>query len=119
MFEKTTVKTFTIPSGAGGSAVAAVDLGRCCKAVVLRCADCAGIPAGTTLALYAAEDAGDALCAAYNADTGAALAYAMPTSGSWRMAAADLFGARRVRVVLSQNVTADTTFELAGLDAGV
>ena len=119
MFEKTSVKSFVVPNGASGSAVAAVDLGANCKAITLRCADCAGIPAGTTLGVFAAEDAGDALCAAYSGDTGAILAYGMPVTGTWRMAVGDLFGARRLRLVLSANVTADTTFEVVGIDAGM
>jgi hypothetical protein len=119
MFETTTTRSFVIPNGASGAAVPAADLGLCCKAVVLRCADCAGIAAGSMLAVYAGEGAGDELCAAYNPETGAALALPMPSSGSWRVALPDLFGARRARLVLSANVTADTTFEVCGVDAGV
>jgi hypothetical protein len=119
MFEKTETKSFVIPNAADGSAVAAVDLGYNSKALVLRCADCSAIPAATNLAVFVAESAGDDLCAVYAGDTGLIVSLAMPAVGTWRLVLPDGFGARRVRLVLSAVVTADTTFEISGVDAGV
>jgi hypothetical protein len=119
MFEKTATKSFVIPNGATGALVAAVDLGNNSKGLVLRCADCSAIPAATTMSVFAAESAGDTLCAVYAGDTGLIVSLAMPVIGTWRLVLPDGFGARRVRLVLSANVTADTTFEISGVDAGV
>jgi hypothetical protein len=115
-------QTFTIPDGANGGAVAPADLGANYKAILIRCADCQYIPASTNLSMQASEGAADTMCDVYEVDDPSTLwsKGSLPTSGTLRVVVTHAFGARRVRLVLSNNSTGgDTAFSIAGMDQGV
>lgn len=117
-YGRSNAATFTIPSGASGSAVAPVNLGRNYTFLLLRCEDCAGIPASTKLALQVGEDASDTLCTL--GEDGAAWASEnLPTSGSIRFWVAPAAFAQRVRLVLSQNATANVVWTVYGFDGSI
>lgn len=118
-YGRSNAATFTIPSGATGAAVAPVDLGRNYTFLLLRCEDCVGIPASTKLSVQVGEDSADTLCT-LGADDGSAWQSAnLPTSGSIRFWVAPAAFAQRLRLVLSQNATANVVWTVYGFDGSV
>lgn len=119
-FGRSDRQTFTIPNGANGSAVAAVDLERNYSFVIVSCDDAAGIPAATTLSAQAADDDSGALNPLYMQDASAVWqSGTLPTSGGLRFWLSHGFGLQRLRLILSSNTTADVTFYIYGFDGAV
>ncbi len=113
-------QTFTIPNGADGSAVAAVDLGRNYSFVVVSCDNASGIPADTFLTAEAADDDSGALNPLYFQDGVAEWeSGALPTSGGFRFWLSQAFGVQRLRLILSANATASVTLHIYGFDGAV
>lgn len=111
--------TFTIPSGQNGSAETPVDLGANYKAILIRCENCQYIPASTTMRLQAGEGASDTMCNVYPADDPSSqwVSGDLPTSGTLRLVSTNAFGARRIRVILSNNSTGGSTvFYIYGIE---
>jgi hypothetical protein len=119
-FGRSDRQTFTIPSGANGSAVAAVDLARNYSFLAVSCDDAAGIATNTTLTARVADDDTGALNPLYMQD-GAAIwqSGVLPTSGGFRFWLGHAFGAQRIRLVLSNNTSADVTLYIYGFDGAV
>ncbi len=113
-------QTFTIPSGADGSAVAVVDLERNYSFVALSCDDASGIPASTTLSARVADDDSGALNPLFTQDgSGAWQSGVLPTSGGFRFWVGHAFGVQRLRLILSANATAEVTLHVYGFDGAV
>ena len=96
--------TFTIPTGADGSAVAAVDLGYNWDTLLITCEDCSHIPGTTTLSAQVSPDGTNALCDLYKADTPDTkwVSGNLPTSGTLAFVLTHAKGARRLRLILSK-----------------
>ena len=78
-------QTFTIPNGADGSAVAAVDLARNYAFVVIACEDTSNIAADSTLTAEVADDDSGTLLPLYRQDgLGPWESAVLPTSGGLR-----------------------------------
>lgn len=112
--------TFTIPSGASGAAVTPADLYHNCKLIVISCADCSGVAASTSLTVQTGFGASDTMCTLYEQDTPSLVWTSgnLPTSGTMRFALTHAIGARRVRLILSNNTTTNTVFTIYGVDVG-
>jgi hypothetical protein len=119
-FGRSDQQTFTIPGGANGAAVAAVDLARNYSFIVIACNDAAGIPASTTLSAQVADDDSGALNPLYMQD-GSAIWHSgtLPTSGGFRFLLSHAFGAQRLRLILSNNASASVTLHVYGFDGAV
>ena len=119
-FGRSDRQTFTIPNGADGSAVAAVDLERNYSFVIISCDDASGITANTTLSAEAADDDSGALNPLYMQDGSAAWeSGTLPTSGGVRFWLSHAFGVQRLRLILSNNASSDVTFYIYGFDGAV
>ena len=113
-------QTFTIPNGADGSAVAAVDLERNYGFVVISCEDSSNIPSNTTLSAEVADDDSGTLLPLYTQDgSGLWQSAVLPTSGGLRFWLSHGFGIQRLRLVLSANTTGAVTFYVYGFDGAV
>jgi hypothetical protein len=111
-------ETFTIPSGADGSAVTPVDLGQNYRLLGIYCADADGIPSGATLAAEVGLTAADSMADLYEQDDPSTVwGPSVPDTGTFFFILTHAFGARRIRLVLSGNATADVTFTIYGFDA--
>lgn len=114
--------SFVIPSGFDGSAVDALDLERNFAFARVSIGDCSMIPATTTMTLQFGFGASDTVLNAFdNSTTAIWRSSNLPTSGGFTlMLPPELtMGVRRVKIVLSQNVTGDATFTIYGFDGGV
>ena len=115
--------TFTIGTGADGSAVDPVDLERSYAFHRLYITDCSNIQASTTLGVELGFTDSDTMVDAYdNSDTTAWASGNLPTSGAFTMLLPPelTMGAQRVRVVLSQVTSGGTAvFTIYGFDAGL
>lgn len=119
-FGRSDVQTFTIPSGADGSAVAAIDFGRGYAAFVVKCEDCAGLPDAATLKALVGYDGADTLCDLYTSnDPGLQWIKDTPTSGTLAFLLSHAFGAQRLRFVASAVTTQDVVIKVYGLDPTV
>lgn len=119
-FGRSDRQTFTIPNGADGSAVAAVDLQRNYAFIVVSCADASAIAADTTLAAEAADDDSGALVPVYEQDGGAPWqSGTLPTSGGFRFWLTHAFGVQRLRLILSNSTTGAVTLYVYGFDGAV
>lgn len=107
--------TFTIGAAADGSVVASADLGAVYEFVNIRCEDCAGVDANTTLSLYTGVEAADTLAQVMSPETGAAYTPVVPATGTMSLTPAPLLVARYVRIVLSVVTTAPVVFTLRGV----
>ncbi len=113
-------QTFTIPSSADGSAVAAVDLDRNYGFIVITCDDASNIAADTTLSAQVAEDDSGALNPLYMQDGNAAWnSGVLPTNGGFRFWLSHAFGVQRLRLVLSNNTSGAVTLYVYGFDGAV
>ena len=113
-------QTFTIPNGADGSAVAAVDLERNYSFIVISCDDASNIAADTTLAAVVAEDDDGALNPLYMQDGSAAWASGvLPTSGGFRFWLSHAFGAQRLRLILNNTTSGEVVLYVYGFDGAV
>lgn len=112
--------TFTIGSGADGSAVTPVDLGANYKVLIIRCEDCDNIQASTTISLQVGEGASDTVCDVYEVDDAGTKWESgnMPTTAvTWRLVVTQAFAARRVRIIMSNTASGgDVVFYIAGSD---
>lgn len=114
--------TFTIPSGATGSAVAAVDLERNYMYLMVKCEDASNIAAATNLTAQVGYDDADALVDLYERDdpSTAWSKGSLPTSGSFGFALVHAVGAQRLRLVLSNAASGgDVVFTVYGIGASV
>lgn len=114
--------TFTIGSGATGSAVTAVDLGRNYAFITVSCNDAQYIQAATTMTIkISRETANTNMNSLWKQDgSGAWTSGTLPTSGGFTFALPDAFGARHVQVILSQNSGAGSVvFTIRGFDPAV
>ena len=119
-FGRSDRQTFTIPSSADGSAVAAVDLERNYSFIVITCDDSSNIAADSTLAAEVAEDDSGALNPLYLQDGSAVWASGiLPTSGGFRFWVSHAFGVQRLRLILSNNTSGAVTFYVYGFDGAV
>jgi hypothetical protein len=119
-FGRSDRQPFTIPNGADGSAVAAVDLERNYSFVAISCDDASGIPSGAVLSAEAADDDSGALNPLYMQDgSGEWQSGALPTSGGFRFWLGHVFGVQRLRLILSANTTDEVTLYVYGFDGGV
>lgn len=117
--EASAQQTFTIPNGANGSAVTPVDLGAPYKIIVVRCEDAQYIPGATNMSADAGYAAADNMCTLYeeNDPSTAWSKGALPTTGDFCFALTHSFGARRLRLILSNNSTGgDTVLYVRGYD---
>lgn len=115
------VVTFTIPNGANGSGVTAVDLAGNYKVIVVKCADCQYIAATTGLTAKIGYTGADTVCDLYEQnDPSTKWSKAnLPTSGTLAFHLAHATGARRVQLILSNSASGgDVVFEIQGLDRG-
>lgn len=110
--------TFTIGSGADGSAVDAIDLGRNYAFIVIECEDASGIDSATTLALAAGDEA-DATLLDVWASTGKWASPTLPTSGTFRLVVDEAAFAQLVRVVLSKVSIDDVVLYIYGFDPSI
>lgn len=109
---------FIVPSGANGSSVTPSDLGHNYKLLIISCADCSGIPASTSLAVQTGFELADTMCNLYEQDAPDTVWASgnLPTSGTMRFALTHAIGARRIRLILSQNATSNVIFTVYGVD---
>jgi len=109
--------TFTVPAGATGSSVEPAELGGNYQAVLVKCDDCAGIAATTSMTAQVGFAGSDAVCDLYEQDNPSTKwsKGALPESGTLVFLLAHAAGARRVRLILSKAVTADVVFSIIGL----
>jgi hypothetical protein len=115
-------QSFTIPDGADGSAVDAVDLGRNYAFIIVKCEDAGGIPATTGVTAKVGYGDSDTLCDLYEQDDPSTQwsKSALPTTGTLAFLMNHAFGAQRIQFVLSQNASgADVVFKVYGLDSGI
>lgn len=108
--------SFTIPSGATGSVVAAADLGRNYKLIIIECADCGGIAASTSLSAQVGMVS--SVYDLYEQDAPGTLWSQgdLPETGTLHFVLTHAVGARMIRLILSNNTTAAVTFIITGLD---
>jgi len=119
-FGRSDQQSFSIPNGADGSAVAAVDLARNYGFVVIACADTSNIAADTTLSAEVADDDSATLLPLHTQDgAGVWESAVLPTSGGLRFWLSHAFGVQRLRLVLSNNSTGAVTFTIYGFDGTV
>ncbi len=116
-------KTFTIATGADGSAVTAVDLERNCAGIVIRCTDCEFIDAATTMTLLVGMTLDDTLVDLhYVANPGTVwVSGVLPdvAGETFHFMITDAAFVRRVRIVLLNVVTGSgdqVDFEVWGFD---
>ena len=109
-------QTFTIGSGADGSAVDPVDLGAAYDLIWVRCEDCSGIDASTNLSALVKHASGDTLCDLYEQDDPSTQwsAGAIPATGTMAFLLSHAAGIRYLRLVLSNVSTADVVFGIKG-----
>jgi hypothetical protein len=113
-------QSFTIPNGADGSAVAAVELERNYGFIVISCADASNIAADTSLNAEVADDDSGDLLPLYTQDGAAAWqSGVLPTSGGLRFWLSPAFGAQRLRLILSNNSEGEVVFHIYGFDGAV
>ncbi len=113
-------QTFTIPNGADGSAVAAVDLARNYGFIVVGCEDTSNIAADSTLTAEVADDDSGALIPLYKQDgSGIWELAALPTSGGLRFWLSHAFGIQRIRLILSNTTGGAVSFTIYGFDGTV
>ena len=113
----TSEQTFTIPAGASGIAVAAIDLRANYLMVLVKCEDCQFIPAGTSLTLQVGYDQNDALVHLREMDNPQTVwtRGSLPVTGGIAFMLDDIAGARRIRFVLSANALGGAvTFKVRG-----
>ena len=119
-FGRSDRQTFTIPNGADGSAVAAVDLARNYSFVVISCDDASDIPASTLMTAEVADDDSGALNPLYMQDGSASwVSGTLPTSGGFRFWLSHAYGVQRLRLILSNNTTGAVDFHIYGFDGAV
>src|SRR5688572_14634394 len=107
-FGRSDVFTFTIPSGADGSGVAALDFGRGYAAFIVKCEDCTGLADAATLRAKAGYDTADTLCDLYEVnDPGLMWSKDTPTSGTLAFLFTHAFGAQRLQFIASAVTTAE------------
>ena len=115
-------QTFTIANGADGSAVAAVDLGASYKIILIQCTDCSNVAASTNLTALVGYTAADTLSDLYEQDDPSTQWSKgdLPTTGTLAFILTHATGARRLRLVLSNNASGGSVvFTVYGLDKGV
>lgn len=111
-------QTFTIASGATGSAVTAVDLGRPYREIIIRCEDCSNIQASTNIAALVGYNADDTLCDLYaEDDPGAQWSKgAIPATGTLAFVLKSARGAQYLRLVLSKAASGGSVvFKIRGM----
>lgn len=117
------VKSFVIPSGTSGSAVAPLDMGRPYFAYLVYCENTTGIAAATNITCEVATIPGQTMCSLYELnDPGTEWSKGAIEDGSSETFAFTLthtFGARYLRFVLSNNTTENVTIKVIGLSQGV
>lgn len=117
----TVLATFTIPNGQNGSLVLPVNLGAQYKVLCVICENCGTIPAATNMSAQVAYDnTGSPACTLYEQDDPGTqwLQGALPVAGTLAFALTHTFGVRRIRLILSNNVTGDTAFKIYGVHGG-
>jgi hypothetical protein len=113
-------QSFTIPNGADGSAVAAVDLERNYGFIVISCANASNIAADSTLSAEVADDDSGSLLPLYTQDgAGAWESAVLPGSGGLRFWLSPAFGIQRLRLILSNNSSGEVVFHVYGFDGAV
>ncbi len=114
-------KTFTIADGADGSAVTPVDLEAGCKLIAITCADCQYVTAATNITAQVGFGASDGPFALYEQDDPGIewSKGALPTTGTLAFLLTHATGARRLRLILSNNADGGAVvFSVWGLDEG-
>jgi hypothetical protein len=111
---------FNIPSGEDGTGTTPVTLNAPMEIVGILCIGAAGIPGGTNMSAQIAWDseASTPMADLYEEnDPGTQWSQGnLPTSGAFAFILKHGYRARRYRIILSQNVTATTTFKIYGFD---
>ena len=120
-FGRSEDKTFVIGSGANGSAVDPVNLGRNYAFIVIKCENCTGIASSTNMRVQAGYSDEDTLCDVYETDTPGTRwnKGSLPTSGTFAMQCSHAAGAQRLRIILSNNTSGAVTFKIFGWDGGL
>lgn len=120
-YARSDLENFVIGTGANGSAVEELNFERGYMFYVIRCANCTGIAANTTLSLEVADDTDDDTMFDLSEvnDPGSIWQSAtnLPTSGSFRCVITQAAFAQKLRLILSNNVTEDVTFTVYGYDS--
>lgn len=111
--------TFTIPSGATGSAVALADLGKPYTFILVRCEDTDGIDTSTTMTALIKYAAADTACDLW--EQNAVQKWTSGTlpatdNGTFGFVLIHALGIRHIGFVLSKNATANVVIKLRGLD---
>ena len=110
-------KTFTIGSGATGSAVTPIDLGRPYAFIVVSCDLATGIAAATTMTAQAAADSTGTVKPVYQQNMLAVwTSGTLPTSGGFRFVLPAAAFSQQLRFVLSQNSTGAVAIDVYGYD---
>lgn len=118
-FGRSDKQSIVIASGQTTNATPA-DLLRGFSFVVISCANCANIAAGSKLSLQAADNTGDTPIDVWSVD-GAAIwnSGILPTSGSFRFLVSAALGAQLIKPVLSVATSGAVTIDITGFDPTV
>lgn len=114
-------QAFTIANGADGSLVDPVNLGGNFKTIVITCEDASNIPATTGLTALVGYEQADTLADLYEANdpTTKWSKANLPTTGTLAFVLRHAEGARRIRLVMSNNATGGSVvFKVRGFDKG-
>lgn len=113
---------FVIPNGADGSDVAVVDLLRGYWAVAIECLNANGIAGATTFSLKVSYDTVGELSDLQTLNFQGAFVSATLPAGSGETfggVVLDAVGVQRLQIILDNVSTAEVTFNVWGIDAGV
>jgi len=107
--------TFVVPESADGSGVTPIDLKRPYSFIVIRM-DAVGDAASLSFNLEAGDTAADTMVEVY--DGGVQYLTALPATGGYRSLVKELYGAQRVRIVLTSSLAGgeSATFDVYGFD---
>ena len=114
-------KTFTIANAADGSLVTPVDLGTPFKVIGIVCEDCSNIAAASNLADQVAMDGGSTYSDLYEENDPSTIwsKGTLPVTGTLAFVLTHAFGARQIRLILSNNTDGEVVFSIFGLDGHV
>jgi hypothetical protein len=112
---------YTIADGTDGTGNDPIDLGANYKVIGVECEDCGNIAASTNMSAQVAFDWNSMLCDLYAQDAPGTqwLQGALPTSGTLAFILTHAFGARKIRLILSNDASGGSvTFKIFGFHSG-